>query len=149
MSVSDLADFSFRYGGLVIAVRDWQGQASPTGVCILFCIGWGQTRAGAPEVLPAHFRFGLFLALDTRGWLCAGGTPTVSVCCPQELPFIGTPDLWLQNIPTSSCQPLHGRVQGGRRHSSFPGGGEETDDAQESQVRQTEPGGQRNKAAGR
>ena len=80
--------------------------------------------------------------------MCRGNPYGVRLL-PSGAAIYRTPDLWLQNIPTSSCQPLHGKVQGGRRHSSFPGGGEEADDAQESQVRQTEPGGQRNKAAGR
>lgn len=115
MSTSELTDFHFWYRGLVIAVRVWQGQASPIGVCILFCIGWGQTRAGAPEVLPAHLRFGLFLALDTRGWLCAGGTPTVSVCCPQELPFIGLQTFGSRTYlphPASHCTERYREEEG-------------------------------------
>lgn len=68
---------------------------------------------------------------------------------PSGAAINSRPMLWLQYLPATSCQPVQGKVQGARRHSSFPGGGGEADGARESQVRQTEPGRQRNKAAGR
>lgn len=111
--------------------------------------GMRQAGAGVPYVLPAHFQFGLFLALDTRCWPCAGGSPTVVRLLPSGPAINSTPDLWLLYIPAMSCQPLQGKVRGARRHNSFPADREEADGAQESQVRQTEPGRQRNKAAGR
>lgn len=68
---------------------------------------------------------------------------------PSGAAINSTADLRLWCIPAMSCQPVQGEVQGARRHSSVPAGGEGADGARESRVRQTEPGRQTNKAAGR
>lgn len=66
------------------------------------------------------------------------GNPYGVRLLPSEAAIYRTPDLGSRTYlprPASHCTE---RYREGRRHSSFPGGGEEADDAQQSQVRQTE-----------
>lgn len=103
------------------------------GACILSCMGWGQARAGAPDVLPAHFQFGLFLALDTRCWPCVGGTPMVVRLLPSGAAINSTP---LAPAHLSHFLPASARKgTGSEKAQLLPRRREEADGARESQIR--------------
>lgn len=68
-----------------------------------------------PQVLSANVRCGLFLALDTRCWPGAEGSPAILHLLPLGVVINSTHDLWLKKVPVLSCQPLQGKAQEARR----------------------------------
>lgn len=148
MSMSELTDFSFPRGVLRFVLGVGKGRQLPLGRA--YRPAWDGAHQGRSPWGPAC-SFPIWSILSP--WhkvlaVCRGNSHGVRLL-PSGAAMNRTPNLWLQHIPALSCQPLRRKVQRIRRHSSFPGGGEEADGARESQVRQTERGRQRNKAAGR